>query len=82
MAEFEEDLGEDLYEALKPYIIPEQDLKFQKEALGEGFFGVVRKAEHIPKRKQYASKFLKGNPIMSYFSCICPCRTLTFTKPF
>ncbi len=60
MDEFERDPGDVLYEALKPYIIPGKDLKFQREELGEGFFGVVLKAEHIPTRKQYAAKFLKG----------------------
>ncbi len=68
MAEFEKDLGDSLYESLKPYIIPRADLEFQREELGEGFFGVVLKAEHLPTRKQYAAKFLKGNYIINIIS--------------
>ena len=65
MAEYEEDLGDTLYESLKPYILPREDLKFQREELGEGFFGVVLKAEHLPTNKQYAAKFLKGSYIIN-----------------
>ncbi len=58
--EFERDLGNVLYSSLKPYIILSQDLKFHNEELGEGFFGVVLKAEHIPRKMPVAVKFLKG----------------------
>ena len=62
--EIKQDLGDVLYDALKPYIIPGLNLRFQREELGEGFFGVVLKAEHILNKKQYAAKFLKGNCII------------------
>ncbi len=58
--EFERDLGDVLYSSLKPYIILERDLKFHNEELGEGFFGIVRKAEYLPKEMPVAVKFLKG----------------------
>ncbi len=58
--EFEQDLGDVLYSSLKPYIILEQDLKFHNEELGEGFFGIVRKAEYLSKKMPVAVKFLKG----------------------
>ena len=59
-AEFEQDLGDVLYSSLKPDIIPARDLKFHNEELGEGFFGVVLKAEYLPKKMLVAAKFLKG----------------------
>ncbi len=59
-AEFERDLGDVLHSSLKPYIIPARELKFHKEELGEGFFGVVLKAEYVPKKMLVAVKFLKG----------------------
>ncbi len=61
--EFERDLGDVLYSSLKPYIILEQDLKFENEELGEGFFGVVLKAKYLPKRMPVAVKFLKGKSL-------------------
>ncbi len=69
-AEIEQDLGELLHESLKPYIILDRDIKFEKEELGEGFFGAVLKAEYIPKKMPVAAKFLKGKYCCNSFVLI------------
>ncbi len=64
MSEYKEDLGDDLYSALKEHIIPASDLDLG-ETLGEGFFGVVKKVNHKSRNIILAAKFLRGKDVNS-----------------
>ncbi len=63
MAEYERELGEDLFYKLLDVIIPGKKIHV-REKLGIGFFGEVHRADYKNNgSSQVAVKFIKGNDI-------------------
>ena len=63
MAEYEQDLGEDLFYQLLDVIIPEKKIHV-REKLGAGFFAEVHRADYVNNGTfKVAVKFLKGNQV-------------------